>query len=151
MVSEKSTRKSVQGQLVRLHAAQVQGNQYNGLPKVSWCGMHAAQGTGGFGATNTRVCPRSAGAACRWHKAADDSTKQAAKLQAEAAAAAGQSDAAQAAALQAKHLASRLEMTTAHLKAMPIAAQVYRLEHELHSLLLLLLLLLLFLLYCCCC
>ena len=59
--------------------------------------------------------------ACRWHRAADDATKQAAQLQAESKAAATQSDAAQAAALQAKHLASRLEMATAHLKVLPSA------------------------------
>lgn len=61
---------------------------------------------------------------CRWQKAAGDASKQAAKLQTEAKAAAAHSDAAQAAAMQAKHLATCLKMTTVHLQAAPSPAQV---------------------------
>ena len=60
----------------------------------------------------------------RWQKAAGDASKQAVKLQAEAKAAAAQSDAAQAAAMQAKHLATCLKMTTGHLQAAPSTGQV---------------------------
>ena len=52
----------------------------------------------------------------RFHKAAGDATKQAAKLQAEAKAATAQSDAASATAEDAKGLARRLDMKTGHLR-----------------------------------
>lgn len=61
---------------------------------------------------------------CRWHKAAGDASKRAARLQAEAKAAAAQSDTAQAAARQADHLATCLKMTTAHLQAASSPPQV---------------------------
>ncbi|KAL0022404.1 hypothetical protein WJX77_008671 [Trebouxia sp. C0004] len=50
----------------------------------------------------------------RWHKAAGDAAKQAAKLQAEAKAAAAQYDAASATAEEAKSLARRLDIKTGH-------------------------------------
>ena len=86
---------------------------------------------------------------CRWQRAAGDASKQAAKLQAEAKAAAAQSDTAQAAAMQAKHLAACLKMTTVHLQAAASPAQVYRHCHFKGRTILLLLLLLM--LFCCCC
>jgi len=52
----------------------------------------------------------------RWHKAAGDAAKQAAKLQAEAKAAAAQCDAAIATAEEAKSLARRLDIKTGHLR-----------------------------------
>ena len=52
----------------------------------------------------------------RWHKAAGDAAKQAAKLQAEAKAAAAQCDAASATAEEAKSLARRLDIKTGHLR-----------------------------------
>ncbi len=52
----------------------------------------------------------------RWHKAASDAAKQAAKLQAEAKAAAAQCDAASATAEEAKSLARRLDIKTGHLR-----------------------------------
>ena len=52
----------------------------------------------------------------RWHKAAGDAAKQAAKLQAEAKAAAAQCDAASATAEEARSLARRLDIKTGHLR-----------------------------------
>ena len=53
---------------------------------------------------------------CRWHKAAGDAAKQAAKLQAQAKAATAQTDTATAAAAEAQKLAMSLHIATAPLR-----------------------------------